>query len=164
VADVEDGSIVGWRWVARFWWLGRIVRTFAEKEMTSSTRSSFGFRKIGSIAVGPEIHVAGVIADFGVGMTGSVVEKLTDCIQCCLGAVGLGGRDRSKGDEHGGVYAAGVPEKSANNFLDELLFFRCQRMADIDGVCELLLGAVIGGQPAMRRVFISLGERVFKTL
>lgn len=114
-ADDMDGSI---EW--RSGGIGQmIVGDFAaEMVEASSARASFGLGVVGGVALDLENHVAGVVAKSGVGIGGSVVEKMGCSFGCCLGAAGLGRGERAEGDEHGGVNGAGVEEEGADDCLE----------------------------------------------
>jgi len=51
--------------------------------------------KVGSIAVGPEDHVTGMIADDGIGVGGTVIEELCQCFHGSLGPMGLLGGEHA---------------------------------------------------------------------
>lgn len=71
VADSVDGTIVGRLGGG---WLGWISRFGAEEEVATDTTFGFGFREIGGIAMDVEYHIAGMVADDGIGMGGSIVK------------------------------------------------------------------------------------------
>lgn len=73
VADGVDGTVAGW---LAGGWLGGIVGTGAEEEVTANVAFGFGFREVGGIAVYVEDHVAGMVADDGIWMSGGVVQKV----------------------------------------------------------------------------------------
>jgi len=60
----ESGSISGW--------------FVAEKEEAAGTGASLAFREVGGIAVYVQMHVAGVVSNGCVGMSGTIVEELRD--------------------------------------------------------------------------------------
>jgi hypothetical protein len=63
------------------------------------------------------VHVAGAIAEYGVRVGRTVVEELGDSEGGGLGALGLGGCECAKRDEHGRVHGAGVEKEDSNYFL-----------------------------------------------
>jgi hypothetical protein len=81
-----DGS------VAR-WWCGVGIRhragacwSCAEKENAAGAGMRFSLRKIGGVAVDMEPHVAGMVTNGGIGISGKVVEELGDGLEggCCF--------------------------------------------------------------------------------
>jgi hypothetical protein len=73
-----------------------IVGDFAvEMVEASSARESFGFGVVGGVALDLENHVAGVVTKSGIGMCGSIIEKMGCSFCCCLGAAGLGRGERA---------------------------------------------------------------------
>ena len=66
----------------------------------------------------PQDHVAGMIANDGIRMCGTIVKQVCKCLHGGLGAVGLLGGQGAKGNKHGRVHSMGVVEQDTNDFLD----------------------------------------------
>jgi hypothetical protein len=64
----------------------------------SGSGFGFGLAKVGGVLVVPVDHVAGVEADFGIGMGCCIVEEASACFEGCLGSFGLGRGDGAEGD------------------------------------------------------------------
>jgi hypothetical protein len=81
----------------------------AKVEVTAGAAAGFpGFVQVSGIAVDFELHVAGVVSDFGSGMCGIVVQELVDA---GLGQGGGSALFRGEGAEsnvHGGIDGTGI--------------------------------------------------------
>ena len=65
-------------------------------------------------------HVACVISDNGIGMSGTIIKEVGHGIESVCGGVGLGGGDGADGDKHGVVDGTGVEEEHSDKLLDVL--------------------------------------------
>jgi hypothetical protein len=72
-ADSVNGAVVWWRCGVGVWYCLRVRRSGAEEECTAGVASGFGFGEVRGVAVDVEVHVAGGVADSGVGMGGGIV-------------------------------------------------------------------------------------------
>jgi hypothetical protein len=81
VADCVNGS-VGWGWMcgdsARVW--------VTEEEVAADATSCAALGEIRCVAVDPEDHFAGVVADCCIGVACGVVEEPSQGFGCCFGA------------------------------------------------------------------------------
>lgn len=68
---------------------GWIARPATEKEVTGIPGTRVSFTKIRCITVNPQIHVTSMIANNGIGMCGSIVEKLDNAFDGRLGGGSL---------------------------------------------------------------------------
>jgi hypothetical protein len=97
--------------------------------MTTSTAACFWKVEIGRVAVYLENHVAGLIAEYSIRMSGGIVKELDDCFHSGFGSGALFRCEVAKSDEHGGVHCTSVVEKNAHNLHDkkfvEIGKFRC---------------------------------------
>jgi len=59
--------------------------------VSGNTGATLGGSEIGCIAVYPEDHVAGMVTDGDIRMSGAIMEELCDSFHGCLGAFGLFG-------------------------------------------------------------------------
>lgn len=87
----------------------------------SGTGASFGCTQIRGIAVGPKHHVTGSVADRGIWVSGTVVQKLCNCLQRGHGPLGLLGADCAQCNEQGRINSSGVIEENADSLLHVLL-------------------------------------------
>ena len=97
-------------------------------------------------------HVAGVVADGGIGVGGDVVEDLVDgffCSGCCGG---LFGGDCVECDEHCAVDCSCVIEEGSDDALDACYFgwWEDGEIGLVDGVLDF--GTIVGAVPLMRGV------------
>ena len=103
-----DGAIAWWRRRVGGWGFERVGEWVAKEEIAAGARSRLLFGQVRGVAVDMEDHAAGVVAEHGVGMGGTVVEELRDCDCGGFGAICLCGGERSEGNKHGAVDGAGV--------------------------------------------------------
>ena len=89
-AECMDGTIIqgkrGGRGRRQVWILGKGT----EEEVAASAAARFGRRKIGGIAVDSKNHVAGMEANFGIRVSGTVVEEVGDGESSIFGSGGGG--------------------------------------------------------------------------
>eukprot|EP00978_Attheya_sp_CCMP212_P025743 scaffold83358_cov56-Attheya_sp.AAC.1 len=119
-----DGSIHGWRNGGWAGWFAGIVRVAAEIEVASSSTASFGFGKIGGVAMNFEARVAHNVANCGLWLGGT-------------------------GDEHGGIDCSAIVKESAHNFLDSSDGWGFKRVSGVDRNRELLFGSIGWRDPSM---------------
>ena len=63
-------------------------------------------------------HVAGVICDYGIHMSGCIVKELLDLCHCVFGRIGLFSGNGAKGWDHGCIDGSSVIKKIASDFLN----------------------------------------------
>ena len=63
-------------------------------------------------------HIASMIANGGIRMSGTVVEELCDGKVCALGSAGLFVGNGAEGHEDGDIDTAGIVEDGADDLLD----------------------------------------------
>ena len=124
----------------------------AEVKIPSGPAAGFFDREVRGITVDMETHIAGVIADGGIGVGGDVVEELVDGFVCSGCCGGLFGGDCVECDEHRAVDCSCVIEEGSDDALDACYFgwWEDGEIGLVDGV--LYFGAVVGAVPLMRRV------------
>jgi len=99
---------------------GRISGEGAEEEMASGATAGLGSREVRRVAMQVEYHVAGNIADGGIGVGVGIVEEPDSGIIGAFGGIGLVGGNGSEGDQHGWIDGDGIVEEHANNLLDKV--------------------------------------------
>jgi hypothetical protein len=90
------------------WWFGGIGGFVAEEEVTAYATACFAFGEVGGVAVDVHDHAAGEVAYDCIRMGSSIVQQVSESFSGCLGALGLGSCECSKGNKHGGVNGTGV--------------------------------------------------------
>ena len=136
----------------------------SEKEVAGSARAAFGDRKIRCVAFDSEEHVAGGVADYGIGMGGAIVEQLGEFLHCCCCCLGLFGGEFADRCKKRGVDGASVEKKSSENFKNARSVGGIERRGIIGNSCELGFGAVVGSLPRVWRVFGFAGGLVLETM
>ena len=147
-----DGAVDGWRDGVGIWSGGCVGGEGAEEEIAAGTGAGLGFGEVGCVAVDVEDHVAGMVADGGVRMSGAVVEQLGDGARGGFGTVGLGAGEGAEGDEQSGVDGASVVEKSTDDFLKTGDAGGGEASGEVGWRGELCVFAVDGSCPGMGRV------------
>ena len=86
-------------WAVQWWFLSwpEFVWMRAEEVVPSGSGFGFGLAEVGCVGVGPVNHVAGVEADFGIGVGCCIVEEATAGFEGCLRSFGLGRGDGAEG-------------------------------------------------------------------
>ena len=150
VADSVDGAVVGGK---RSWGFGWIWRKMAEEEVATDSAAGFGLRQIGGITADPEYHVAGTVADGGIKVGGTVVQKFCEGFGGFFGAFRLGSSKGAKSNEHGGVDSTCIVEEGADDLLDALETSRSKGGGGVMEWEELDSGTVVGSNPVVGRMF-----------
>jgi hypothetical protein len=109
-----------------------------------------------------ENHPAGGVADSGIWMGGTVVEKLSNGLSSGFSAFRLGRSESAKGNEHGGVDGASVIEEGANDFLESSEARGFEWCSGVLKLGELSAFAIGRSIPGMWRVLGTAGGLMLK--
>jgi hypothetical protein len=93
-----------------------------------------------------------MVAEDGIRVGGTIVEKVRDGKGSGGGAFGLGGGNGTESDQHGGVNGAGIVEESADDFLDAMEVRGWERSGGVGRWGELDGDAIAGRDPGVGRV------------
>ena len=90
--------------------------------MSARSASGVGFREVCRVAVACQYHVACVVGDDGVKVSGGIIEEFFYLLHCLFGGVCLLGGDGAKcrDCEHFGISCSCVVKESTCYFLDKL--------------------------------------------
>ena len=66
-----------------------------EEKVATDLAASFGLGEVGTITVIVQDHVAGMIANDGIGMRCCIVQEVDDGVKSGLSSFGLGGSNRA---------------------------------------------------------------------
>ena len=91
----------------------------SHKEMSPSPASGSRLRKVRSVAVHTEDHVAGGVSEDSVRICCTIVQKLDDILHGGFGAFRLICRDGANGNQHRRIYSTCIEEQRADDLLDE---------------------------------------------
>jgi len=142
---------------ARFWLIAEIV-------IAAGSGASFWLGKVGGIALDVQDHVAGMVTEDSIGVSGSIVEEPGGSFGSCLSASGLGGCKGAEGDKHGRINGTGIVEQDTDDFLETFDALFGQEWGGVRRVGHLGRGTIHRLGPCMGRVLLPLGAGVFKTL
>ena len=122
-----------------------------KEKMAGSTAASIWKDKVGGIGGYGKDHVACIIANGSIGMSGEIVKKHVAGVFCVFGWRRLSIGDFVQRNNDGRVTAAGIVEKEAGDLLDTFDAEFVEERRDII-VGKLNLLAIDGSCPAMGRV------------
>jgi len=101
----------------------------------------------------PKDHVAGMVMDGGIRMSGAIIEELHDGFHGCLGTFGLLGGDGAQCSEKGAVHSSGIIQEYAHNLLNLFGVGSIKNWGSAGEVGELYFGSVLGFLPGMWGMF-----------
>ena len=113
--------------------------------VSTCAAARFWFGQIGRVAVDMQDHVAGTVAEFGVGIGGTIVEEMDHLDGGGFRSNGLGGRQVAEDVEHGGVDGPRIIEELSHDTLEEFGVLGRVLGGSIKRACKLDFGAVLGG-------------------
>jgi hypothetical protein len=87
--------------------------------MATCSAACFWKVEIGRVAVYLENHVAGLIAEYSIRVSGGIIKELDDCFHSGFGSRTLFRGKVAESDEHGGVNSTSVVQENAHNLHDE---------------------------------------------
>jgi hypothetical protein len=115
----------------------------AKVEEATGSGAGFGFRQVGGVAVDTKEHATGMISESDGGVSGSIVEQVSESFHGCLGAISLGCCQGAKSYQHGVVESSGIVEEGAHNFLESEGASRIQGLGDILGIGKLSASPIV---------------------
>ena len=129
---------------------------------TSRAAARFRLAEIRGVTMRGKLHVAGVVMEDGIGVSGTVVEELCYCLCSCLGAVRLCRSNGTQCNKHGVVDCSCIEEEGPHHFLKAGDFGRREKRGSVRWSSELGGSAIVGRRPCMWRVLGSGWGRVLE--
>ena len=130
---VKDGAVVLWDFFVA-----------GHEHVASGTAAGFGLRKVGSIAVDCERHIAGFVGENGVVLHCHVVKELLAECHGAFRRIGLLGGERAECGEKPAVDTASKEKEHAANLLDKFFPYLVEEGGIIVRPGKLRFGAVVG--------------------